>query len=116
MNENMVTDKQQYLHYIHINKNWYYWFSGYPDKKIYRPYDSTDKIWYFIDDGLTWFACNISRSKARKTLREIFPGFNAILTYPYHKGYGAGSRPYKDTWAKDNYRKERKFKEEQGGM
>ena len=28
----------RYLHYIHIGKNWFYWFSDFYDKKIYRPF------------------------------------------------------------------------------
>lgn len=85
----------EYLHYIHIGKNWFYWFSGYDSKKVYRPYEGDGSV----DERFIWFAGeNITKSQARKILQDKFPEYKPILTYPYHQGTKLkkyGSRPIK---------------------
>lgn len=93
----------KYLHYIHIEKNWFYWFSEFDSNKEFRPYNQ-----YGVNDYI-WFADEkITKSQARKILKEKFPDYELILTYPYHEGRKIGkhgSRPIKVTNAKDNYRR-----------
>ena len=99
----------RYLHYIHIGKNWFYWFSDFDDKKIYRPYEGDGAV----DKKMVLFAGeDVTKSKAKQMIKEMFPDYEPILSYPYHQGTKLnkdGSRPYKDTFAKDNYHQERNF-------
>lgn len=96
----------KYLHFIHINKNWYYWFDKWKNNKTFRPYEGDGSI----DESLIWFAGNDkTKSNAKQILKEMFPKFDPILTYPYHSSPRLdknGSRPYK---TKDNHRRIREF-------
>lgn len=99
----------EYIHYIHIGKNWFYWFSEFDSNKEYRPYNGDG----YVNENYTWFAGKeITKSQAKKILKEKFPDYEPILTYPYHQGGKInkhGSRPIKITINKDNYREIRNF-------
>lgn len=92
----------QYLHYIHINKNWFYYFSESDYNKSFRPYEGSGRI----SDKLIWFEGeDTTKSNAKKILQEKFPNYEPILNYSYHKsmrlsGCGNGSRPYKQTYGR----------------
>lgn len=83
-----------YLHYIHINKNWYYWFSEWNYTKIFN----SKKFKEFAD--FIWFAGeDTTKSNAKKILKTKFPNDNAILTYFYHANPSIGCFC---KWAKEN--------------
>ena len=72
-----------FLHYIHLNKKWYYFFNEYESKKTWRPCQADgivrNDLFYFAGEGVT-------KLKARKILKDMFPDYSPILTYPYHEG------------------------------
>ena len=73
-----------FLHYIHINKKWYYFFNETNDNKTFRPYETAGTI----RNDLFYFAGeDVKRAKAKRILKEMFPDYpKPILNYPYHEG------------------------------
>lgn len=71
--------KYTYLHYTRINKNWYFWFSSDVSDEIIN---LTQKQYY-----LSWFAGRFTtKHKAKRILKEIFPMYIPIYTYPISPG------------------------------
>lgn len=75
------------VHYIHYEKNWYYWID---DSEALRPYN------LFIDnfgnvvcgDNTTWFAGeDYTEKKVKALLREKFPNDKIMKAISYHVGH-----------------------------
>lgn len=100
--------KKKFVHYIHIDKNWYYWIDEFNSTKTWRPYEGDG----YIDKDLIWFAGeDTTKSKAKEIISEMFPQYTIIKTLPYHHGTSPnGSRPIKYTVDKKGYKKIRNLK------
>lgn len=89
------------LHYMHYQKQWFYWFDEYTDKKYYRKYNDPNIIW--IDENI------ITERQCREYLKEKYPDVEIIKSIAYHYSPGpGGSRPIKETVDRKKMLKEKK--------
>ena len=98
------------VHYMHVNKLWYYWIDNSEQKKYYRKIQCEDDLKDVIllsDEVLT-------ERQAKKLLQQLFPDNRIIKAIPYHESSSlSGSRPVKTVIDRKRMLKEKlKFMEE----
>ena len=98
------------VHYIHINKLWYYWLDNSDRKKYWRKIQYEDDLKYvnLLSKEM------ITERKAKELLRKLFPDNKIMKAFSYlEASSSSGSRPVKITIDRKGMLKEKiKFREE----
>ena len=82
------------VHYMHLNKLWYYWLDNSERKKYWRQLETEDdlKNVHLLSEDI------ISERQAKELLKELFPENKIMKAIPYHfSPSNFGSRPFKQT-------------------
>ena len=91
------------LHYMHYQKQWFYWFDQNTRKKYYRQETSPN---------ISWISPDIQTEReCRNFLQEKYPNCLIQKAYPYHLGHKVdkdGSRLYKITVDRKGMLKEKR--------
>lgn len=93
------------VHYIHLNKLWYYWLDNSEGKKYWRKIQNEDdlKNANLLSEEI------ISEHQAKELLKTMFPNNKIIKAIPFHFSPSAsGSRPKKQTVDRKRMLKEKK--------
>lgn len=100
----------QIVHYMHVNKLWYYWLDDSEQKKYWRKIENEDDL----KDVNLLSKDVITEHQAKELLREMFPENKIMKAVPYHHSPSPwGSRPFKNTVNKKRMMREKiKFREE----
>lgn len=80
------------VHYMHVNKLWYYWLDDSERKKYWRKIQCEEDLNYvnLLSEDI------ITERQARDLLRELFPDNKIMKAIPYHHSPSPwGSRPLK---------------------
>lgn len=98
------------VHYMHVNKLWYYWLDDSERKKYWRKIQCEEDLNYvnLLSEDI------ITERQARDLLRELFPDNKIMKAIPYHHSPSPwGSRPLKNTVDRKKMLKEKiEFREE----
>ena len=98
------------VHYMHVNKLWYYWLDDSECKKYWRKIQCEEDLKYvnLLTEDI------ITERQARDLLKELFPDNKIMKTIPYHHSPSPwGSRPFKNTVDRKRMLKEKvEFREE----
>lgn len=82
------------VHYMHVNKLWYYWLDDSEQKKYWRKIeyeDDLEKVSLLSEKIIT-------ERQAKELLRQLFPDKQIMKAIPYHFSPDSrGSRPIKVT-------------------
>ena len=101
------------VHYMHVNKLWYYWLDDSEQKKYWRKiqYENDLKNVNLLSEEI------ITERQAKDLLKELFPDNKIMKSIPYHEApSSSGSRPVKITVDRKGMLKEKiKFREELNG-
>lgn len=69
------------VHYMHVNKLWYYWLDNSEQKKYWRNIQTEYDLQYInlLSEEV------ITERKAKELLRELFPNNKIMKAIPYHE-------------------------------
>lgn len=101
------------VHYIHLNKLWYYWLDNSEGKKYWRKLQNEDDL-----KSVTLLSEEIiSERQAKELLKEMFPENKIMKAIPFHfSPSDSGSRPKKQTVDRKRMLREKKeFLKEMSG-
>lgn len=98
------------VHYMHVNKLWYYWLDNSEQKKYWRKIQYEDDL----NDVNLLSEEVITERHAKELLKELFPDNKIMKAVPYHYSPSPwGSRPFKNTVDRKRMLKEKnEFREE----
>lgn len=104
----MFNIQDKIVHYIHLNKLWYYWIDEYEYKKYWRKSENHYKDINLLTNEI------ITERQCKNLLRNLFPKNKIIKAFPYHHSPSPfGSRPKKFTIDRKRMQKEKiSFKKE----
>ena len=101
------------VHYIHLNKFWYYWLDDSERKKYWRKLQNEDdlKTVNLLSEEI------ISEHQAKEFLKAMFPENKIMKAIPFHfSPSNFGSRPRKQTVDRKRMLKEKQeFLKEMSG-
>lgn len=82
------------VHYIHLNKLWYYWLDDSEQKKYWRKIENSSDL-----NKVTLLSNEIiTERQAKDLLKQMFPDNRIMKAIPYHYSpTSCGSRPKKIT-------------------
>lgn len=98
------------VHYMHVNKLWYYWLDNSEQKKYWRKIQYEDDL----NDVNLLSEEVITERHAKELLKELFPDNKIMKAVSYHYSSSPwGSRPFKNTVDRKRMLKEKnEFREE----
>ena len=98
------------VHYMHLNKLWYYWLDDSEQKKYWRKIQCEEDL----NDVNLLSEEIITERQVKELLRELFPDNKIMKAIPYHYSPStSGSRPFKNTVDRKRMLKDKnEFREE----